>query len=234
MALLERLTVEEVQPFPSVADIPPGTRYVPEKPLTVDEFYELIDDDSPAELDEGAIVMPSPAGLHHEDCFGFLFSLLRLYAESRGLGTVLGSRSKARLGVRTAREPDISFVSAGRADELLKPLEIAGGPDLVVEIIASNKGRSEAIAKVPQYQQASVGELWLIDLRLRRVTQLLLENVAFRETVLTETDTLQAAMIPGFRLSASLLFSPPGKYPPALPILQALLSMPLSEPRDEA
>jgi hypothetical protein len=34
MALLERLIVEEVQPFVSVDDIPPGTRYVPEPDCT--------------------------------------------------------------------------------------------------------------------------------------------------------------------------------------------------------
>src|SRR5438309_332577 len=149
MALLERLVVKRAKPLKSVSEIPPGTRYVPERLLTVDEFYELIGEDSPAELDEGAIVMPSPISLLHEDCFGFLFSLLRMYVDARGLGTVLGSRFKTRLGLRIAREPDILFVSSARR-ALVRRLEVDGGPDLVVEIINSEKGRSEALAKVPQ------------------------------------------------------------------------------------
>lgn len=223
MALLERITVERAEPLRSVEDIPPGTRYIPERPLTVDEFYEMIGEESRAELDEGAIVMPSPAGFWHEDCFGFLFALLRSYVDARRLGVVLGSRSKVRLGQRIAREPDILFVTESRR-ELVQRLDVDGAPDLVVEIINSDKGRSEALAKVHQYRNAGVAELWLVDLPAHRVMQLLLRGGEYEETSLEGEAALTAATVPGFRLPVALLFSAPGKYPPAFPILQSLLS----------
>jgi Uma2 family endonuclease len=222
MALLERVVVREAKPLRSVAEIPPGSRYVPERPLTVDEFYALIDERSPAELDDGAIVMPSPVSIHHEDCFTFLLSLLRLYVTERQAGIVVGSRFKARLGPRTAREPDILFVSTGRM-ELVGELEVSGAPDLVVEIINSDKARSEALAKAPQYEQAGVAELWLIDLPRKQVSQRLLGAGLYEETLLGAEDTLEAQTVPGFRIAVSLLLSPAGKYPPELPILQELL-----------
>ena len=221
MALLERTSVEPVEPLRSIDDIPPGSRYVPERPLTVDEFYDLIDEDSHAELDEGAIIMPSPAGYRHEDCFGFLHFLLRGFVEAKGLGVLLGAHTKVRLGLRTAREPDLLFVSQARRS-IVRELDIDGGPDLVVEIINSSKGRSEALAKVPQYARAQVRELWLIDLPRRRLSQMLLAGVEYEETVLEGEAELQAVTVTGFHLPVSALFSEEG-HPPAWPILQELL-----------
>src|SRR5262249_37179778 len=157
-----------------------GSRYVPEQPLTVDEFYDQIAEDSPAELDEGAVVMPSPPSLQHEDSGCFLLSLLRLYVNALGLGVVVGSRMKVRLGLRIAREPDICFVSNERR-HLLRDQEIAGAPDLVVEIVTSDKGRSEALAKRPQYETAGVAEFWLLDIPRRRLHVLSLQENIYRE-----------------------------------------------------
>ena len=58
MAMLERIEVTDAGPITSVRELEPGTRYVPPQRLTVDEFYELIDEKTRAELDEGAIVGP--------------------------------------------------------------------------------------------------------------------------------------------------------------------------------
>jgi Uma2 family endonuclease len=222
MALLERTLVEDAI-FETVDEIPPGTRYVPPHLLTVDEFYDMIDERSPAELDEGAIVMPSPVGLHHEDCFAFLLTLLRGFVNARELGQVLGSRFKSRLGPRTAREPDILFVSTARR-HLVEKLEVNGAPDLVVEIINSDKGRSEALDKVPQYERAGVAELWLVDLLKRHVQKLLLVDGSFQAEILEEGGTLISMTIPGFGIPVAVLLSSPGHYPSELAILQQLLA----------
>jgi Uma2 family endonuclease len=222
MALLERLSVKPTKELTSLAKLRPGTRYVPERLLTVDEFYELIDEDSPAELDGGAVVMPSPVSFQHEDGFSFLLGVLRSYVNALGLGVVVGSRMKVRLALRTAREPDISFISTARK-HLIQAQEIAGPPDLIVEIVTSDTGRSEALAKVPQYETAGVTELWLLDFPRRRVHFLVLKGGAYQETVLGEGDTLTSKVVPGFRLAVSVLLSPAGQFPSEVTIVQQLL-----------
>ena len=42
MALLERITVEPAEPLQNVNDLPPGSRYVPERLLTVQEAGEML------------------------------------------------------------------------------------------------------------------------------------------------------------------------------------------------
>ena len=222
MAMLERIEVTDAGPITSVRDLEPGTRYVPPRRLTVDEFYELIDEKTRAELDEGAIVVPSPVSVEHEDCFLFLGTLLRLYVSERKLGRVLGSRFMTRLGPRIAREPDIMFVSRENEARIGK-LDVDGGPDLVVEIINSSKGRSEAHKKVPQYERAGVRELWLIDLPERRVRFLSAVDGLFNEALLKVPEELCSGVVEGFHLPVGVLFSPAGQFPAELPILQALL-----------
>jgi Uma2 family endonuclease len=222
MALLERVSVRPAREIASFSEIPAGTRYIPAQPLTVDQFFDLIEEDSPAELDEGAVVMPSPVNLQHEDGFVFLLGLLRLFVDAKGLGVVLGSRAKVRLGPRTAREPDICFLSTQRA-HLLRQQEIAGALDLVVEIITSDKGRSEALAKRTQYEAAGVQELWLLDFLLRRLHFLLLKDGLYEETVLGDAETVSSHVVPGFRVTVAALLSPVGQYPPQWPIVEALL-----------
>lgn len=222
MALLERVEVENADGVTTLAQLPPGTRYVPDRPLTVDEFYELIDEDSPAELDEGAVVMPSPVNIQHEDAVGFLSGLLRLFVDTRGLGLVLGSRAKVRLGVRIAREPDICYVAkANRAR--VKQQEIDGPPELVVEVITSDKGRSEAWSKRPQYEAAGVPELWMLDIPLRRLHFLVLEDGIYREVVLSDAEIVVSQILPGFRVAVSILLSPVGEFPPQWPLVEEML-----------
>lgn len=223
MALLERVKVESADGVTSLAELPPGTRYVPDRPLTVDEFYDLIDEESPAELDEGAVVMPSPVNVQHEDAVCFLLGLLRLYVDTLGLGLVVGSKMKVRLGVRIAREPDILYVAKENRSRI-KQLEIAGPPDLVVEIVTSAKGRSEALAKRPQYEAAGAPEYWMLDCLLKRFHLHVLNDGIYTETVLSPDDIVESGVLPGFRVAVSVLLSPAGQFPPQWPIVEAMLA----------
>ena len=165
--------------------------------------------------------MPTAASFQQEDCFGFLFTLLRLYVNRRGMGVVLGSRFRVRLGPQATREPYICFVSAGRR-HIIRDAEIAGPPDLAVEIIAADRGRRYG-SRIPHYEQAGVPEVWVVDIGQRQVQQMFLDGGAYREAVLSDGDILRSRAIPGFRLSVSLLFSPPGLYPSEWSILQEML-----------
>jgi Uma2 family endonuclease len=223
MALLERVSVRELKPIRSVSELRPGTRYVPERLLTVDEFYELTTEDDRAELDAGVIVMPSPAGFLHENCNAFLLSLMRAFVSRTRLGIVVGSNFVIRLGPRTARAPDILFVRAERR-HIITELDVVEPPDLVVEIIASRSMRSEALAKVAQYETFGIPEAWLVDLLRKHVRRLVLVNGVYEETILTGGDFTTSPSLPRFRLPMSHLFSEPDQLSDILDIVQSMLA----------
>ncbi len=79
-------------------ELRPGEVYYAGHALTVDQFYELVDDeDCDAELMDGVIVVRSPVSLEHEELFGWLYSLISTYVSAARLGTVLGSRTAVRI-----------------------------------------------------------------------------------------------------------------------------------------
>jgi Uma2 family endonuclease len=97
-------------------------------------------------------------------------------------------------------------------------------------VITSDKGRSEAFAKRPQYEAAGVKELWMLDHPRRRLHLLMLENGVYQETVLTEADVVQSRVVPGFHLPVSVLLSPAGSFPPQWPIVEGLLQARTTDP----
>ena len=67
-----------------------------------EEEYEEFNEDTKAELFDGTLIIHLSASIRHEDIFGFLYFLMRGYAEhkrlGKGLGKVLGSRATMHLG----------------------------------------------------------------------------------------------------------------------------------------
>ena len=66
--------------------------------VSEEEYEEFTDEDTKAELFDGTLIIHSPASIRHEDIFGFLYFLMRGYAEHKRLGKVLGSRATMHLG----------------------------------------------------------------------------------------------------------------------------------------
>ncbi len=183
----------------------PGDRLYLGRPITVEEFYELIDEESNLELVNGVIVMPPPPSDSHEDLFGRLFSIVGGYVEERNLGQVRGSRSEMRISATSARQPDIAFV---RSENLarLQRYEIAGPADFVVEIVDSDASRRHAVEKQAQYETLGVPELWIIDLPRRELRHFVLEEGRYRQLPVDPAGEVGARQIPGLRLRVSWLF----------------------------
>jgi Uma2 family endonuclease len=106
--------------------------YLLRKPgVSEEEYFEITDEDSFCELFHGELIMHSPASRRHEELFGFLLSLFKIYTERKKLGTVLGSRFAMRLGKDLILEPDIVFIEKKR-EKNIKDTYLEGPCDLVV------------------------------------------------------------------------------------------------------
>ncbi len=217
--LEERL---ETLPAPSL-DLPPGSDYCADRPLTLEEFFELVDEDTEAELIDGVIVMPSPAGTAHELLFGWLLKVLGGYVEERQLGTVLGSRSVVRITGYTGREPDLLFVRADRC-HIIQEKQLVEAPDFVIEIVSPNDRSRTIISKQAQYENIGVRELWIVDLpRLAVRAYRLGQSGQFVPVPIGEDGMLRSEMVDGFELKVEWFWSGIGRFPSSLSIVQNLL-----------
>ncbi|MDW8325790.1 MAG: Uma2 family endonuclease [Anaerolineales bacterium] len=126
------------------------------------DFMRLAPEDRKAELIEGALIIMPPPSFAHERLQGFLFSILRIFADYFHLGQVLGSRTAVRISTHHTYEPDILFVSRAR-QSIITENEVTEAPDLVIEILSGSTAEYDRGVKREQYEQAGVRELWLID-----------------------------------------------------------------------
>ena len=122
-----------------------------------EEEYEEFNEDTKAELFDGALIIHSPASIRHEDIFGFLYFLMRGYAEHKRLGKVLGPRATIHLGP-CMLEPDILFVR-GEWLSILRERRLEGVADLVVEILSPWTRNYDMQEKRLAYHSAGVEEL---------------------------------------------------------------------------
>ncbi|MEW5768470.1 MAG: Uma2 family endonuclease [bacterium] len=201
----------------------PETIFCIDRPLTVEDFYELVDEDTNVELIEGVITTKSPVSYQHETLFSFLHTILTQYVEERNLGQVLGSRTVVRITNYTAREPDLLFVSKDRLSIIHKN-DLVEAPDLVIEIVSPYDRRQEIITKQVQYEQIGVREFWLIDQPKQQIIIYDLDTGGRFVRRPLQGNIIHSTTVDGFQIQIEWLWSEPGRFPSTLSIVNSLLN----------
>lgn len=103
--------------------------------------------------------------------------------------------------------PDVAFLSYERLpyEEQIETDVPRVAPDVVVEVLSPNDRRKDVEEKIRVYLAAGTRVVFLVDTELRTVT--IRETNA--ERVLHESDQLEHAALPGFRLLVQDLFTVP-------------------------
>jgi len=184
-----------------------------------DQFDELVDEDTRAELLDGVMIVHSPATIEHDDVGGFIRTLMRLYARKRRLGKVLGPDSLVHLKTCRLLAPDAYFVEKRRAPSR-KVKRFEGAPDLTLEVLSPSNRDNDLLDKRPAFKAAGVHELWFIDPGACEVMIDRKRGRHYNEEVVTRGKVHSDAM-PGFWIDVAWLWSDP--LPDELDCLEQIL-----------
>jgi Uma2 family endonuclease len=168
-------------------------------------FDELVDEDTPAELFDGVMIVHSPASPRHNRLAGFLGKLLSLYAEARDLGEVFGPDDLIRLAPGRKFAPDVFFLRSDRLPDPLPEAEFTVAPDLVIEVLSPSTRDYDLNKKRAAYHKAGVRELWFVDAASEQVILDRRGKRRYTSAVLTE-GRLTTKAVPGFWLEVSWLW----------------------------
>jgi len=167
-------------------NLPPGPPY-----------YELINN--------RLVMAPSPEIPHQRTSIS-LASKIFNFVEEHNLGLVLEAPMDVELDEDNVFQPDILFISNERLGIIEDGRKIKGAPDLVVEILSSNKKYDQEEKKYI-YELHDVREFWLIDTKKKTVE--VFENQR-KEFVLLQKaylgDTVHSKLLAGFEIAADYLF----------------------------
>jgi Uma2 family endonuclease len=113
------------------------------------------------------------------------------------------------LGVRVDEQtyviPDAVFVSRERR-AIIGAMELAGAPDLIVEILSPSTRRRDLMTKRALFARIGVREYWLIDPDRLSVTVLVLEEGRFVDLSPTGPGLVTSRVLPDLRLRLVDLF----------------------------
>ena len=178
--------------------------------LSAAQFMDLpdLDDKRKMELDDGALyIMPRPSPDHQ-----FVQAeLIRRFGDYRDRQPEpsIEVYQDIILALRPGQallSPDLAIILPGPRAAVVTATMVAGVPDIVVEILSSDRNR-DLVRKRRLYGQAGVREYWIWDLSNDAVTQLELRNDGYVErAILSAADVLTTPLLPGLAIPLSSIF----------------------------
>ena len=178
--------------------------------LSVAQFMDLpdLDDKRKMELDDGVLyIMPRPSPDHQ-----FVQAeLIRRFGDYRDRQPEpsIEVYQDIILALRPGQallSPDLVVILPGLQAAVVTATMVTGVPDIVVEILSSDRNR-DLVRKRRLYGQAGVREYWIWDLSNDAVTQLELRNDGYVErAILSAADVLTTPLLPGLAIPLSGIF----------------------------
>jgi len=160
------------------------------------------------ELVRGELIMMSPANPEHARLVARLTHALMSHMDRHpGLAAEVWSGDPGFLIRRnpdTVRAPDVALI---RRDRVLRTPPhgfFPGAPDLAVEVLSPGDAAGEVRAKVQDWLEAGVIEVWVVDPQRKTVA---IHRRGADVQMLGETDDITAGdVLPGFRAPVAELF----------------------------
>ncbi len=182
--------------------------------MTLAEFLDLPRQEQRCELIDGVVYMAAFPIPDHRFLAMALAALLWQQIVEPGLGIVYQVAGVV-VSEDSALGPDIVVVRADRVG-IIGPTVIDGGPpDIVVEVLSSNR-HADLVRKRQLYEQAGIPEYWILDGDADTLTALELgaDGTYHERAVLTAADTLTSPLFPEFSLPLAQLFEHPARIRP--------------------
>ena len=133
--------------------------------LSYEEYLALPDESRIIEWVNGEAIFHIPPTPAHQIISSFIEKLLGYYVDLLGLGLVLDAPVEVKLWPGgPSREPDLLYITNEKLP-MIGEKQIEGTPDLIVEIVSPASITLDRITKFREYEQAGVGEYWIIDPR---------------------------------------------------------------------
>ena len=114
------------------------------------------------ELIDGKVFTPPTPNTAHQRTVGKVLIALDRFVEHQGVGEVFLGPLDVVFNGWTALEPDLLFIRKDRAS-IVTDANVAGAPDLVIEILSPGNKAYDRKTKLRAYEKAGVPEIWYLD-----------------------------------------------------------------------
>jgi Uma2 family endonuclease len=130
-------------------------------PRTALEVFDMLPEGTLAEVIDNTIYMPPSPDFEHQDTLGDLYLPIKTYVKALDLGKCVTAPMDVYLNDRNVVQPDILFISTENLG-IIKGGKIKGTPDLVIEVLSSNR-KYDLENKKAVYESVGVKEYFVVD-----------------------------------------------------------------------
>jgi len=177
--------------------------------LTYDDFLLFPDDGQRHELIDGEhYVTPSP-NTRHQRISGNLHLSIGSWLEEHPIGEVFYAPYDVVFSHFDVVEPDLLYLSKGRAAEVVTPLHVRGTPEIVIEIGSPGTRKRDETIKRRLYERSGVTEYWVVDPETDSVHVYRRSGEAFGRVIKLSReagDVLTTTLLPGLVLPLARIF----------------------------
>jgi Uma2 family endonuclease len=176
--------------------------------LTYEDLLDMPEDGKRHELIDGEHGMTPSPSTRHQAVSGNLYRHLANHLSARPLGRVFAAPLDVVLSDSDVVEPDLVFISNER-QEIITERNIAGAPDLVVEILSATTRRRDEVLKRRLYARFGVREYWVVDPELETARVLRRGPFGLDQVALLDReagDALTTELLPGLEVPLDEVF----------------------------
>jgi Uma2 family endonuclease len=176
------------------------------KLFTYGDYLALPEDGKRYEVIEGHLSMTPVRKPRHQEIQLRLAAILLAHAEKQNLGKVYVAPVDVGLSLVDIVQPDILFVTRDRLS-IVTTRNIAGTPDLIVEILSAASSQRDQVEKLLLYQRFSLLEYWIVDPEKERVDVYLLgEGKLNKSQTRAAGGQLATKQFPGLIIDVAAIF----------------------------
>ena len=172
---------------------------------SAEEFWSLPESVLPTEYIDGEIIMaPTPTVPHQRAVLNIAFAL-RQFVRPNSPGEIFVSPLDVVLPSGDVVQPDIFLLSARQVERASSASRVEGVPPFLVEILSPSSVKHDTVRKRELYERNGVREYWIVDVKERAVSQLVLRKKHYVLTELGEADVIKGAVLAGFEMTVGEL-----------------------------
>jgi Uma2 family endonuclease len=172
---------------------------------SVEEFWSLPESVLPTEYIDGEIIMAPTPTVPHQRAVLNMASALREFVRRHGLGETFVSPLDVVLPSGDVVQPDVFFLNPRQVGRAGTASRIKDVPPFLVEILSPSSVKHDTIRKRELYEQNGVREYWIVDVKDRTISQLVLRKKHYVLTELGEMDVIKGAVLAGFEMKVGEL-----------------------------
>jgi Uma2 family endonuclease len=149
-------------------------------PKTALDVFRLLPEGTLCEVIDNILYMSPAPKYTHQRLIALLYKQIDAFVSARQLGEVFFSPVDVYFeSLTSAVQPDLLFISNANKNILHDDGYIYGAPDLVIEVLSSDRKR-DLVFKKNLYERAGVKEYFVVDPVIRNMHFFNLENQAYK------------------------------------------------------